>query len=474
MTPDRAASGPTLPGPERPRPAAQRAPRRGSPGLSTAQATGAAGGPGGSIGLRGYLLSSPGVDQLAAWPDGALLWDELGTIQYAGPWSDRPRPDAVSWHDCRGFLITPGFVDVHCHLPQYRAVGQGGLQLLPWLERYIFPLEKRFTPEQAALDAPRFFAELKKHGITSAAVYPSAAAESTEVCFQAAAASGLRVVMGQVMMDEWSYLARSSPELTRRIVAESGALCRRWHGAAGGLVQYAFSPRFALTCSFRLMRETAELAGEAGAFIQTHLAENRGELQAVREKFPDACDYTNVYERCGLLGPRTILAHAIYLSEREHTVLAEADAKIAHCPTSNVFLGSGVLDWQRTRFARIGMGLGSDVAGGPELNPWQVMKGASYSHRLRVALTGSGTEPSLVDLFRMATVDGARILAPGHALGQLAPGFTADVAVWDIAHVDAYDEPLLTVADPQLILSKLVYRGAQATAAQVYVAGQAT
>jgi guanine deaminase len=427
---------------------------------------------GGGTGLRGYVLSSPEVGRLVAWPDGALLWDEHGTIQYAGPWSDRPRSPAATWRDCRGFLITPGFVDVHCHLPQYRAVGQGGLELLPWLERYIFPLERRFTPEQAALDAPRFFAELKRYGITSAAVYPSADAESTEVCFQAAAASGLRVVMGQVMMDEHSYLAPSSAALTCRILDESEALCSRWHGAAGGLIQYAFSPRFALTCSSPLMQEAAKLASEAGAFVQTHLAENRGELQAVRERFSDALDYTHVYERSGLLGPRTILGHAIYLSDREYTALASTGAKVAHCPTSNLFLGSGVMDWERIRLERVGVGLGSDVAGGPELNPWQVMKGASYSHRLRAALTGLGTEPSMVDLFRLATVDGARILAPERRLGELAPGFMADVAVWNVAHVAAYDEPLLTLPDPELVLSRLVYRGAQATAVRTYVGGR--
>lgn len=428
--------------------------------------------PGSGIGLRGYLLSSPEAGPLAAWPDGALLWDEHGTIQYAGPWSDRP--PAVQWRDCRGYLITPGFVDVHCHLPQYPAVGQGGLELLPWLERYIFPIEKRFTPEQAALDAPRFFAELKKNGITSAAVYPSADAESTNVCFQAADASGLRIVMGQVMMDEQSYLSAPSAALTHRILDESDALCRRWHGADGGRIRYAFSPRFALSCSSRLMQETAKLAAEAGAFIQTHLAENRGELRAVHDKFPDAWDYTHVYERTGLLGAQTIFGHAIYLSDREYKALASAGARIAHCPTSNLFLGSGVMDWERTRLERMHVGLGSDVAGGPELNPWQVMKGGSYSHRLRIALTGFGTEPSVADLFRLATVGGARILAPERRLGQLAPGFTADVAVWDVARVAPYDEPLLTANDPELVLSKLVYRGAQAFAAQLYVGGRAT
>ena len=424
-------------------------------------------------GLRGYLLSSPRPGKVTAQPDGAVVWDSSGVITYAGSWKERPRARMITWKDVRSRLITPGFVDAHCHLPQYPAVAQGGLELLPWLQRYIFPLEKHFTPQRAAREASRFFAELKRHGITSAAVYVTACPESTEVCFQAARRSKLRIAMGQMMMDVNSYLARASRALTRRVLEESARLCSRWHGAARGRLRYAFSPRFALTCSSELMRATGELARGTGAFIQTHLAENPAELVAVRESFPNSIDYTHVYEQHGLLGPRTIVGHAIYLSDREYGALKETGTKVAHCPTANLFLGSGVMDWSRMRSEGVPIGLGSDVGAGPELNPWQVMKGASYSHKLRVVLTGTGSEPSLADLFRVATVGGAEILWPERKLGQIAPGFEADVVVWDVDRVDAFGAPLTERPDAEFVLSKLIYRGALARVIRTYVGGKA-
>jgi guanine deaminase len=424
-------------------------------------------------GLRGYLLNSPRPGKVTAHKDGAVVWDNSGVITYAGPWKERPRARMITWKDVRSRLITPGFVDTHCHLPQYPAVAQGGLELLPWLQRYIFPLEKHFTPKRAVREASRFFAELKRHGITAAAVYVTACPESTEVCFQAARRSKLRIVMGQMMMDVNSYLARASRALTRRVLEESECLCSRWHGAARGRLRYAFSPRFALTCSSELMRATGQLARDTGAFIQTHLAENPAELAAVRKSFPEAIDYTHVYEEHGLLGPRTIVGHAIYLSDREYRVLRATGTKVAHCPTANLFLRSGVMDWSRMRSEGVAIGMGSDVGAGPELNPWQVMKGASYSHKLRVALTGTGSEPSLADLFRAATVGGAEILWPERKLGQIAPGFEADVTVWDVDRVDAFGDPLTTRADAELMLSKLIFRGALARVVRTYVAGEA-
>jgi guanine deaminase len=433
-------------------------------------------GPGSSApchGLRGYLLNSPRPGKVTAHQDGAIVWDSSGVITYAGSWKGRPRARTITWEDWRPRLITPGFVDVHCHLPQYPAVAQSGLELLPWLQRYIFPLEKHFTPERATREGSRFFAELKRHGITSAAVYVTACSESTEVCFQAARRSKLRIAMGQMMMDVNSYLARDSRALTRRVLEEGERLCSRWHGAARGRLRYAFSPRFALTCSSELMRATGELARATGAFIQTHLAENPAELVAVRKSFPKAIDYTHVYEEHGLLGPQTIVGHAIHLSDREYGALRKTGTKVAHCPTANLFLRSGVMDWSRMRSEGVAIGLGSDVGAGPELNPWQVMKGASYSHTLRVVLTGTGSEPSLADLFRVATVGGAEILWPERKLGQIAPGFEADLVVWEVDYVDAFEEPLTERTDAELVLSKLVFRGALARVIRTYVGGEA-
>jgi guanine deaminase len=296
-------------------------------------------------GVRGALLHAPAPDRLEFVPDGALAWDQNGVLVFAGLWKDRPK--AAAWTDSSGCVITPGFVDVHAHLPQYPVVARDGLPLLPWLNRYIFPTEKAFTPKVAEKQAPLFFQALKKNGITSAALYTAINAKSTGLCFQAAETSGLRIITGQMMMDVNSYGDGTGKEQLVRTLRESAALCERWHGAARGRLRYAFSPRFAVTCSVKMMQGAAELAREAGAFLQTHLSENRQELEVVAQRFPWAEDYVDVYESCGLLGPRTIMGHAIYLNPRELRALALSDTKIAHCPSSNLFLQSGVMPWKK-------------------------------------------------------------------------------------------------------------------------------
>jgi guanine deaminase len=423
-------------------------------------------------GLHCYLLSPAKQKSLFAIPDAALVWDENGLITFAGAWSDRPRGRNIQWEDRKGSLVTPGFIDVHSHLPQYSNVGCGGFPLLPWLRKFIFPLEKQFTPKRAALEAPRYFEELKRNGITSAVIYSTVDAESTEVSFQAAEASGLRIAMGQMMMDIHSYAPGSKKDLTKRTLDESAALCERWHGAAKGRLQYAFSPRFAVTCSAELMKGAADHARQANAYLQTHLAENPQELETVRSMYPETKDYTNVYEINGLLGPKTIVGHAIYLSSREFGALAETNTKVAHCPSSNLFLSSGVMDISEMRRRGIKVGLASDVAAGPELNPWEVMKAASYSHQIRSAFVPTEFVPAPVDLFHLATVGGARVLGKEKQIGQLRAGFAADIVAWNTSDVMPAGESIFTGDDPELTLSRLVYRGARARVEKLWVQGE--
>jgi len=185
-------------------------------------------------GIRAYLLTASERQTLQAYPDGALAWDDQGTFCYAGPWSERPEKPSVVWEELRHLIVTPGFIDVHSHLPQYPAVGIGGYPLLPWLEKFIFPVEQKFAPECAGIEAPQFFNELKQNGITSAVIYTTDNPESTDICFQAAKASGLRVAMGQMLMDINCPRASREKQLTNRALDESAALCARWHNADDG------------------------------------------------------------------------------------------------------------------------------------------------------------------------------------------------------------------------------------------------
>ena len=423
-------------------------------------------------GIRAYLLTASERRTLQAYPDGALAWDDQGTFCYAGPWSERPEKPPVVWEELRHLIVTPGFVDVHSHLPQYPAVGIGGYPLLPWLEKFIFPVEQKFSPERAAIEAPQFFNELKQNGITSAVVYTTDNPESTDICFQAAKASGLRVAMGQMLMDINCPRASREKQLTNRALDESAALCARWHNADDGRLKYAFSPRFVLTCTEGMMKECGKLAEQAGAFIQTHLSENPEELKVVHKMHPEAKDYTNVYELCGLLGPRTIMGHAIYLSAREYEALAATKTKIAHCPSSNLFLGSGVMDYQKMCEFALEVGLASDVAGGPELNPWEVMKAGTYSHQMRAAFVPGSRVPSPVELFYMATAGGAKVLGNGERLGQLRAGYQADLVAWNPAGLMPYGENAVQEdADPKVVLARLIYRGAKAGVERILVNG---
>jgi guanine deaminase len=418
--------------------------------------------------LRAFLLSSSDSGRLKAYPDGAIVWGDSGRITFVGNWKDRPSEKDIRWENYRGQLVTPGFIDVHCHLPQYPAVARGGYELLPWLEKFIFRCERAFTPQKAGIEAPLFFSELKRYGITTAAVYATVDAESTEVCFRAAQKSNLRIAMGMMMMDVDSYAPKSQTNLTQRVLSDSARLCKKWH--RNGRLEYAFSPRFALTCSGRLLGETAKLAADTGAFIQTHLAENRAELAAVKQLFPMSRDYTDVYERFGLLGPQTIVGHAIYLSGREYRLLAGTKTKVAHCPSSNLFLRSGVMAYDRMQRYGITVGIASDVAAGPELNPWEVMKAASYSQNLRACYVKNARVPSPADVFYLATVGSAAVLGKEKSLGQLRRGFAADCALWNTKDLLPYGSALPT--NPEELVSRLIYRGSRLEASKVWVAGE--
>ena len=270
--------------------------------------------------IRGRILTPLDDGGTRHEPDGLLVVDEGGRITYAGPASVAERRDDVGAAiDLRPWILLPGMVDLHAHLPQLPNAGLGaGLDLLTWLERYIFPLERGFDVAAAERLAPAAWQAFAGAGTTTALVYGAVYEASTDATFRAAEAHGIRAIVGKVMMDRGTYDPTIDPhDILEQSLAESARLIDRWHGADDGRLRYAVTPRFAVSCTAELLRESAALAASTGAYWQTHVSEDRGEIAEVGRLFPDALDYVDVYDRAGGLGARTILAHAVHLSDRE-------------------------------------------------------------------------------------------------------------------------------------------------------------
>ncbi len=393
--------------------------------------------------------------------DGVVEVDAAGRIRRVSEWgawaAEREREGRDGPVDLRPWLALPGMVDLHAHLPQFPNAGVGaGLDLLTWLKRYIYPLERDFDVAAAERLAPAAFRAFAATGTTTVVLYGAVYQASVEASFRAAEAHGIRAVIGKVLMDRFTYDPSPPRPLREVSLRESADLCARWHGRDGGRLRYAFSPRFAVSCSAEILRESAALAAATGAHWQTHLAEDRDELAEVARLFPEARDYLDVYDRAGALGPRTLLAHAIHLSEREVARLAESGARVAHCPASNLFLASGLMPLARYREAGIVVGLGSDVAAGPEASLFSVMRAGAYTQNALHATGHRGAALGPLDWLRLATLEGARALGIDDAIGSIESGKEADLIVLD---------PRLTApprgeddAEPDELASRLVFR----------------
>ena len=407
--------------------------------------------------------------------DGRLEVGEDGRIVAIRSWSREDDAGAVAGvHvagdvpvvDLRPWVVLPGLVDLHAHLPQLPNAGLGfGLPLLEWLARYIFPLERDFDEAVAERVAPAAFRAFAAAGTTTVMAYGALWEPSTEVAFRAAEAHGIRAILGKVMMDRLTYDdgERSAAATLELSLRQSSDLCSRWHGRDAGRLSYAFTPRFAVSCSAEMLRESARLAQSTGAYWQTHLAEDLGEVAEVARLFPEARDYLDVYDRAGALGSRTMLAHAIHLSDREVTTLAASGARVAHCPESNLFLSSGTMPLARYLDAGMIVGLGSDVAGGPDPSIFRSMRVGAYVQNVR---RGAGLDrgPLLgpLEWLRLGTLGGARALGSEASIGSLEAGKEADLIVVDAARTDPLDgrggSGGVSLEDPADLVSRLIFR----------------
>ena len=424
--------------------------------------------------LRARLLTPLKAGGLRYEPDARIEVDEAGRLLSVSSWPGDAGPETVA--DLRPWLVMPGLIDLHAHLPQLPNAGVGaGLDLLTWLERYIFPLEQGFDAATAELIAPAAYRAFARAGTTTVVAYGALWAESLDVCFRAAEAHGIRAVIGKVMMDRLSYdTSRDPTEVLELSLRQSKELCATWHGRDDGRLMYAFTPRFAVSCSAEMLRSSAEAAAGTGAYWQTHLSEDRGEIAEVRRLFPDAIDYTDVYDRAGGLTPHAILAHAIHLSDREVARLAESGAVIAHCPSSNLFLASGAMPLARYLAAGIRIGLGSDVAAGPDAPLFSVMRAGAYTQNaLRAA--GLSDAPPLApgDWLRLGTLGGAEALGLEDRIGSVEAGKEADLIVIDPSVTLPLEGVGATDQDrSDEVLSRLIFRAHPSMVRGAWVRGR--
>lgn len=344
----------------------------------------------------------------------------------------QPRGQALneSWQtasvqDHRGRLIMPGFIDTHVHCPQLDVIASFGTALLDWLNTYTFPAERRYADPAVSKDgAQRFLKALWAHGTTTAVVFPTVHKVSAEALFEEASAHAMRLITGKVLMN------RHAPEGLRDDVDQAERDCvdliDLWHGK--GRQAFAVTVRFAPTSTPEQLMMAGQLCqAYAGTYMQTHVAENQDEVRWVASLFPDARSYLDVYDRDGLVGPRAVLAHGIWLDANDRAVLRERGAQIAHSPSSNLFLGSGLFDWAQAQREGVNVSLASDVGGGTSLSMLRNMADAYKIQALQ------GTRLTAWKALYTATLGAARHLGLADEIGRVEPGCMADLAIWDWA-----------------------------------------
>jgi len=324
-----------------------------------------------------------------------------------------------------GKWLIPGLIDTHIHYVQTDIIAAYGDQLLAWLEHYAFPAEQAFIdPAHCAEVAEFFIRELLRNGTTTALVMGSVHPQSVEALFHEAARHRLRLIAGKVLMDRHCPAAlRDSAETGYR---DSKALIERWHGRDRLL--YAVTPRFAPTSSEAQLTRAGDLLREhPDVYLHTHLAENRDELDWVASLFPDDRSYLGVYQRFGLVRERAVFAHAIHLDGTDRQCLADAGAAVAHCPTCNFFIGSGLFDLRTTLNAEVRVGMGTDVGGG---TTFSVLRTLPEAYKM-AQLQNYSLTPERA--FFLATLGGARALYLDDRIGNLQPGKEADFLLLDPA-----------------------------------------
>lgn len=325
-------------------------------------------------------------------------------------------------------LILPGFVDGHAHYPQMNVIASFGAKLIDWLNNFTFPEEAKFSDRSYASGIAKFFlSELLRNGYTTSSVFCTTHPQSVDEFFSQADQLGLRMIAGKVLMD------RNGPE-SLLDTAQSGydqsrTLIDKWHRKNRSL--YAITPRFAPTSTPEQLEVSGALYKECeGVYIQSHVAENVDEISWVAQLFPQMTSYLDVYSQFGLLGPRALYGHGIHFSNIDIEMVRDTDTSIIHCPTSNLFLGSGLFEYQKFKEAGVRVALGTDVGGGSTLSPFATMKAAYEIAQFdNYSLTP-------FEAFYMLTIGGAEALHLEDKIGRIAPGYEADLTIINLESTD--------------------------------------
>jgi len=401
-------------------------------------------------GLLHFHADPAFAEHAHAWHADGLLIVAAGKVVAAGDYAQLAPtlPAGTEVVDYRGKIITPGFIDAHIHYPQTDMIASPAPGLLPWLEQYTFPTERAFEdPAHAAAVAEFFLDELLRCGTTTALVYCTVHPQSVDAFFTASEARGLRMIAGKVLMD------RNCPDFLCDTAEQGGreteALIRRWHKHERSL--YAITPRFAPTSTEAQMGVAGELARAfPDTYLQTHVSENEDECRWVKELYPQARSYLDVYDRYGMMRPRAVFGHCIWLDEQDRARMAETGSAAAVCPTSNLFLGSGLFDFERADQARMLMALATDVGAGTSFSMLQTMNEAYKVARLK------GSYLPALRMFYLSTLGAARSLHLEDTIGSFAAGREADFIVLDpqatpllarrTANTDSLEEMLFALA----------------------------
>jgi guanine deaminase len=384
-------------------------------------------------------------------------------IAAVGEFSDMPVGSSTLTELGTDCLITPGFFDTHLHAPQLEMIGSYGGHLLEWLNRYTFPTEAKFAdPEHARMIAKAFFDELLHNGTLCALIFSTIHHDATDIFFAEAERRGFRGIIGKAMMD------RNAPEAllenARDSYEQSRALIQKWHGR--GLLRYAITPRFAPTSTPELLEYAGELKREfPDTYVHTHISENKAEVQWVHELFPEA-EYADVYDRYGLLGEQTVLAHGVYLTEEELDLLSRRGARISHCPNSNLFLGSGLFPLHHVLGANVIVGLGSDIGAGTTPSLFTAMADAYKVQQVQ------GVSLSPFQLWYLATLGGARALSLDDETGSLEVGKAADFLVLNLRATPLIALRSERASSVEDLLAGLIFMGDDRLVRRAFIAGR--
>jgi guanine deaminase len=405
-------------------------------------------------------------DALEAFPDGAVAFAD-GRIVACGVFGEVHAEFAdAEVVDARGSVLLPGFVDCHAHFPQIRVIGALGLALMEWLQSVALPEEARLANAgYAASVADQFVRGLARNGTTTALVFGSHFVEAQEALFSAASAAGLRVASGLVVSDrgllpELHVSPESSFESSRDLIT-------RWHGR--GLIRYAVSPRFSLSCTDEMLAACGELAREApGVLVTSHVNETLDEIDSVRSLFPWASDYLETYERHGLVSDLSVFAHDVHAGDPELRRLAAAGASVAHCPSSNAFLGSGLFPMRRHLDFGVQVALGTDVGAGAGLS---MLKEGLMAYQVQM-LSGSGVRLGPAELLWLATGAGAAALGLSDEVGDLGAGKSADFVLVRPPEGSTLSAVLSRSESVEQMLGALFTLAREESIAEVRVAGR--